>query len=816
MAQIDARELLPTERPSTNGPDPAIRLNVSPNAFGGAVAKGTEEFGADAFRAGDHWGAIAADDMANQYSDAATKILHGDPSKTVTNPDGTTGQDLGYLGLKGRAALDARPATEKQLDDLYKQTVGKLGSFDQRRTFDDITRRYRNVVSSQMGTHADTQANAYAIEVNRSAVKVSAQTISANPDNEDIFLHSTADMIDAATKAAEVRGAQKGDAIWQTAVNDAKAAAAETRIRAVGVKDPVAAAAMADHYKDVLGPHYAPIADHFRTRAEDEGADAVGAGVFREVTGKGAAVPAGAAGPSNPNNIGNVRPKGGGDDSGFVQVKSFDEGVKLTVDNARAYPKAFNDGKPMSIEQISQHWTKNDKAIWAKNVADNSGLPINTPVDLNDPQVAAQFARGVHAAEWKGSPRAVPVRPVADYLPGASGTPGEAVSLNAPPDLKEQEDAKAILARQAEDGIKRIDNMNLPPKQYIRAVRAFREAMSTHEIAESLREKAQQSAATAGMDEYIKSMAPGQPVPGDIVQRITNDPRFNHNPQIREHLIELAKKHAGSDVAEATQAYGPGFWDAYKKVVAPTGDPDRIADPSQLLSRAGPNGDLTLSGVQKLMGTMQQAQRSVNDHSVANAKVGLLNYAKGKLSFEQETGPIKIRDPKGEAIFNGRFIPKFEAAYDEWTKAGKDPWQFLSQENVDKLIQGMRNPAEMARDRLAASGELPIQPATSVPPAPEGVNADGWKTIVGQPPQTVDGRIYQGWAKAVETLRQNPTPEYIKQFDAKFGASGYKAQEIIDSLNKGAPKPPLPNKELERAQAARRHAPTNPTANVEP
>lgn len=122
-------------------------------------------------------------------------------------------------------------------------------------------------------------------------------------------------------------------------------------------------------------------------------------------------------------NIGNVRPNGGGPNSGFQTVPDFDSGVALAVNNARAYPAAFNGGQPMSISQIAPHWApkgdgNNDPNAWAFNVSRGSGLDPNQPLDLNNPQTAASFARGVHLAE-KG-PQAV--RPVADYLPGASGT----------------------------------------------------------------------------------------------------------------------------------------------------------------------------------------------------------------------------------------------------------------------------------------------------------------------------------------------------------------------------------------------------------
>ncbi len=171
MPPIDPRELLPTERPSTSVPDPGFRYDIQPAQFGGLIARGQEKLGEGLSQAGAHWGEIAADDMANQFQEGVEKILHGDPSKTITNPDGTTRPDYGYLGLKGADALEQRQTYERTLNKLFKDSQGKLLTPDQRRNFDNLTRRYRAVTSSQMGGHADREGNTYAEEVNKASVK---------------------------------------------------------------------------------------------------------------------------------------------------------------------------------------------------------------------------------------------------------------------------------------------------------------------------------------------------------------------------------------------------------------------------------------------------------------------------------------------------------------------------------------------------------------------------------------------------------------------------------------------------------------------
>jgi hypothetical protein len=123
------------------------------------------------------------------------------------------------------------------------------------------------------------------------------------------------------------------------------------------------------------------------------------------------------------NNIGNVRPVGSS--TGFQAFPTFDDGVAGTVKNLRAYPGAFNGGKPMTLLQIGERWAPkgdgaNDPAQWARNVSATAGVPVDQPIDMADPKVMAKVARGVHAAEWGGNR----LRPAEDYQSGTNAAFG--------------------------------------------------------------------------------------------------------------------------------------------------------------------------------------------------------------------------------------------------------------------------------------------------------------------------------------------------------------------------------------------------------
>ena len=194
-------------------------------------------------------------------------------------------------------------------------------------------------------------------------------------------------------------------------------------------------------------------------------------------------------------------------------------------------------------------------------------------------------------------------------------------------------------------------------------------------------------------------------------------------------------------------------------------------------------------------------RKSVDDTAVHTAKAGLLDYAKGKLSFDQEMlfpGVKPLADPKGKAIFDAKFIPKFEAAYDAWVKDGKNPWEFLTQENVDKLMQGMRSKTEMAMDKISArddaTGEKTEQ---AVPPPPADIPAPAWQEVMAErpiAPSRAPGRAAELGGRHRAGARQSDAGKYrglqqdFKDFDAKkiLDKLGTRQQGNVDCAEDGS------------------------------
>jgi hypothetical protein len=170
-----------------------------------------------------------------------------------------------------------------------------------------------------------------------------------------------------------------------------------------------------------------PVAEYYKKSGE---------GVTFAPPAGGGGAPAG--GGVSSNNIGNVRPVGGGPSAGFQQPPTLEDGIRLAVNNVKAYPAKFNNGQPMTLLQIGERWAPrgdgaNDPVQWARNVASIGGLDPTKPLNFNDPQTAAAFARGVHGAEH-GANKVLPLQQYAQAITGGATPPGLAQGSDMPAD----------------------------------------------------------------------------------------------------------------------------------------------------------------------------------------------------------------------------------------------------------------------------------------------------------------------------------------------------------------------------------------------
>lgn len=261
------REVLPEVggAPSMSARASVDYPNLGPEAFGAASASGLINAGAGVLRLAAFYNDAAADDATNKYQAAITKMMYGDPSKT--NPDGSP--DVGYMGLRGKAAIDAAPKMGEDMDRLYKQLDGDLNAPAAKKKFSDYSRRFRAITDAQVGQHRTGQYKSWMGGVYTASEKLAMDGISANADNEQGFLDHTAELTRARVRKAQVL---YGDdpTIINEAVASAKRDALEGRLNIIGAKDPARALRMLDANKDTAGIKYDDLYNRFRAQADGQ------------------------------------------------------------------------------------------------------------------------------------------------------------------------------------------------------------------------------------------------------------------------------------------------------------------------------------------------------------------------------------------------------------------------------------------------------------------------------------------------------------------------------------------------------------------
>lgn len=178
-----------SQQPSTTVPTAYQDLRAPIGAFGGATAEALGQLGGAFDKAGDRLAAVAlerqdlqnrivADQQISSFENNINKVMYGDPDKPG---------DVGYMGLKGQAALDARAPTRVRIDQILQEHQAVLQNPHQRLAFDTQSRRYRNYVLNDVGRHYDSEFNRWGTEVTtgRAAVALGNAGIAANNDDFD-------------------------------------------------------------------------------------------------------------------------------------------------------------------------------------------------------------------------------------------------------------------------------------------------------------------------------------------------------------------------------------------------------------------------------------------------------------------------------------------------------------------------------------------------------------------------------------------------------------------------------------------------------
>jgi len=832
------------------GPRPAAPssyFSVQPTAF-----EGMQQFGASLAKTSDFFDQAAIDDAYNKLQQHGTGLQYGS-----SEPGGAPG----YMGLQGRAALDARPQVETSIDDYITSLTDELHSPTAKRAFTQRAQAYRAGFFNQVGAHSQSEATTWYGQVNDATISNQLSVLATNTSfDPSTFASATENMIQAYVKKAQLQGAVPGDELYTAAVQTAKQQALTEQINAIATVNPSLALDVLSANKATAGTNYDNLYNALRDKADSKiaqqvgdialgdanstyaasyanpaqpvftqaatsvpggmsasglartvqiesggdptaanASDHVGLGQFSQSTAKEVGITdrtnpeqsiygIAAYAAKNARTLGAVLGRAPTDAELYLAHQQGPGGAKklLMFPDARAIDllgeSAVLGNLPSSLRDQAINWTARQfTEYWTHKFEGTTPADINLQPTAPTPEVTPAPIGGMSVPAG-GIPASVP--PMSDTGPevpeaAPTFTEGAATDQNAPTGRYEPTDQspKALAYQRI------LDDTTLTPEQRQKALAYVNQQVAAQQIADDANATARKKASDTAAESYAQMMlSPGADFQ-KIAAAVREDPRLEWNTKLS--LTNAMQADATTSLTGATLAYGPAFYTTLKQITAPAGDPSRLADPDAIWARIGTG--LTLSGAQSLVSILGQSQRNANDAATNTTLSSLLTYAHNKLSYNGELlipgVPQSIaHDPEGEMIYNRDFVPKFMAAYDEHLKKGGSPWDFLTNETVDKLANGLRDPRELARAKLAASvqtgGALDITTT-----APEGVDQKTWQAVLAAPPFTDQGNwTPEMWSGAISALQADPSPENIAAFNDYFGPAGYDAQRILDIL----------------------------------
>ena len=647
-------ETQPSVEPAGAPPYDYQNIQARPEAFGALTAEATRGFGKEIGQASEGisraaierqnlFNQVAAHDASYKMQDGWNKVLHGDPDDPSS---------VGFFQRHGEDALhaqgDARNAIIKSFNDTRK---GLRNSFQQVE-FDNETRRLLSMTLNSIGEHANREFDRYSQETNKGTYTVGKQGISADPNNDAAFAAQTEQMIKSAVRGVQLTGG--GRDAMDAAVTHARGDAVVTRVEALADTNPGRAMSILEQEKSVIpADHYMRLHNYIENKNEQgEGMSAalsVGGGVVK---------------PSGPLPEGthpllplihnlegskdeSVSPKGA-IGKGQVLLSTARE-IDPDATTEKLHDRAYNDKIASAyLDKLQQQFGNDTGAIL---VAYNAGP--------------------ARAQQWLASGRNDAVLPeeTRNYLARATNAaiPGFGDKLAA---LEEKfKDNPKMLAR----SVSALESLD-------------RAAWAEQQHAEQQHKEASDQLAQGYMARIIK-----QEDLNGILDEIGNDVKAGKLTwQTGNHLQNAAFAETQKVAEKDTKHYGTGFWDTYQRVVAPDDTPGKITDVNEILRRAGPTGDLSLAGAQKLVEIMQSKKTPEGEANAALEKE-FFKWAHGEMVGERVPGVAISKDPKGEELFQKFQIQAYQAIA-AGKAAGKTPMQLFNPESPDFVGKSLTVP----------------------------------------------------------------------------------------------------------------------------
>lgn len=705
---------VPSVVPSTSVPNDYQNIQASPDDFGAQIGRAEQGLGSTLKEAGAETSAtalqyqnrannIAADHAFNTHQQNVQYLLYGG------DPDHP--ENLGYYGLHGQAAMDARPGVLQALEQSRVDSGASLNAAAAL-SFNEATRRLNMLSMSDVGRHYEQEFTRYAVETQTAGIDIKARAVANQYNDNDLFLHNLEDARRNADAKSALTGADPGTPHGKDIFANNRMQAEQTlytsRAVAMGNADPAAAYKfLKDNVNAFDAITFHKLEGEFKAGAEKA---QVAAGVASVSTTPASTDPTQPRGLRNNNPLNLEFRDGQGatsSDGRFGVYPTMSDGVAA---NARQLI-SYQDNRGLNtVNAIIGRWapsSENDVGAYAGSVAKSMGVSPDAPVNLHDPKVMASLITGMSKVENGGKapdPTAI--------------SQGVDAAISRTP-IKHDPAPFGLEFQQMQTARQKATELfpDRPDLQRSMVEGVWQNIQQTNTL--QAKYEAEQAKATRDAQE-----ASGQ----TVIKQIFTDPKsfdpaaLANDPNLtweqKNSLFNVAQKHLGEVAGgKEAQTYGPGFWNAYQQVHS--SDPSaKINDPSQLWARGGPGGDLTLSGIEKLT---QEITSSRNPEGAAQGAMTKDYLAAAHVAISGHGMFGGQRDAVGEMNF-ARFVPLAFAEIEREKQAGMTPAQMMAKGgDLDKLVQqNTRSSAQMMKDMLASNN--PDLPGTTpaAPTAPAG------------------------------------------------------------------------------------------------
>jgi soluble lytic murein transglycosylase-like protein len=696
------------------------QIKTSPDMFGGLIAQGEEKLGAGAEKA-----STAATDVAVQQQGMLNETLS-------TNAETSYMTELGnltaaYKTKEGLEAVSAKPQYDAEVAKLRQTYLQSLPNFGAQRAFNLLALRHEGYALQDSAGYAATQlkkADLYSANSSSAALISGAGSLDV-AENDQRFqdhLHGIdfasrrmmqnqgwADYMQEDPKTHELTFAdspqgQQAKAVYDETNGKAIAMAYENRFHVLADQNVVAAYQKYQASRDKIpGQAQVELDAYFTPKIRDAQTRTIAGGVLTDVN-------------NSYQRAQNYKPlvqasadKYGVDPTVLGRQLNQESGYRDVTSSAGARGiaqfisgTAARYGVDVHDPQSSIDGAAHYMSDLLKQFGGNYGLAL-AGYNWGEKNVAAWMASGANPAsmplETRNYIQSITGQDVATWASGQGKTTVGASDAANVPKLSQADYFRANYESILNETRVRAEAQHPDDPRFVDlSVSKVEQQLNISIRQQDLQHKADGDLVQQA---FNGQLSPKQKAPTSVDEMVAISPDVRaawqrmqiDNPIAAEHIetriLTANGKAGGHDVA----TYGNGFYDLFRRVHAPEGDPERITDPTQLYKHVGENGDLTISGLEKLTGEIT-SRRSPEGVAEAEMKSQFLKNARAQITGTDEG--LHIKDPKGDELYL-RFLAQALPAYDAGRRTGKTAAQLLNPESPDyvgKVIGNFKRPMD--------------------------------------------------------------------------------------------------------------------------